>query len=195
MNYFLILQLLLMQSLSLLAQNLNLNYKVVNNGNIIGWVKIQKIDNGGSRSIILTSEIKRRILFLLTVEEKQDAYFNEAGMINSSIYRKVNDNIKMNQQTVYKGNYYEVRNPNKLEKITMQQVQYNLLSMYVKEPVDIRKVYSETFQRYLDIEPKGNEVYKLTMPDGNINYYHYKNGICSKVVIERSLFSIEFVRV
>ncbi len=177
------------------AQKLNLNYKVVNNGNVIGWVKIQKINNGSASSIVLTSEVKRRIIFLLTVEEKQDAYFNEAGMINSSIYRKVNDNVKMNQQTIYKGSYYEINNPKTTERVVIQQVQYNLLSMYIKEPVNINKVYSETFQRYLTIEPKGNSVYKLKQPDGNVNYYYYENGICSKVVMEHSLFSIQFVRI
>lgn len=186
--------LLVLSALSAFAQKLNLNYKVVNNGNIIGWVKIQKINNGSASSIILTSEVKRRIIFLLTVEEKQDAYFNETGMITSSIYRKVNDNVKMNQQTVYKGNYYEIKNPKTSERIVIQQIQYNLLSMYIKEPVNINKVYSETFLRYLVIEPKGNSVYKLKLPDGNTNYYHYENGTCSKVVMEHSLFTIEFVR-
>lgn len=187
--------LVVLSALTASAQKLNLNYKVVNNGNIIGWVKIQKNDNGSGSSIILTSEVKRRIIFLLTVEEKQDAYFNEAGMITSSIYRKVNDNVKVNQQTVYKGNYYEIKNPKTSERIVIQQIQYNLLSMYIKEPVNINKVYSETFLRYLVIEPKGNSVYKLKLPDGNTNYYHYENGTCSKVVMEHSLFTIEFVRI
>lgn len=187
--------LLVLSALTVSAQKLNLNYKVVNNGNIIGWVKIQKSDNGSASSIILTSEVKRRIIFLLTVEEKQDAYFNEAGMVTSSIYRKVNDNVKMNQQTVYKGNYYEIKNPKTSERVVIQQIQYNLLSMYIKEPVNINKVYSETFLRYLVIEPKGNSVYKLKLPDGNTNYYHYENGTCSKVVMEHSLFTIEFVRI
>ncbi len=177
------------------SQQLNLNYKVVNNGNIIGWVKIQKNNNGNASSIVLTSEVKRRIIFLLTVEERQDAYFDGGGMTTSSIYRKVNDNVKMNQQTIYKGNYYEIKNPKKSERVVLQQIKYNLLSMYIREPVNIDKVYSETFMRYLAIEPKGKSVYKLNLPDGNTNYYHYKDGICSKVVMEHSLFTIEFVRV
>jgi hypothetical protein len=187
--------LLVLDSSFAAAQKLNLNYKVVNNGNTIGWVKIQKIDNGGASSIVLTSQVKRRIIFLLTVDEKQDAYFNEKGMINSSIYRKVNDNVKMDQQTIFKGNYYEVKNPKTSEKLLIKQVQYNLLSMYIKEPINIDKVFSETFQRYLTIEPQGKSVYKLKQPDGNVNYYHYENGTCSKVVMEHSLFTIEFVRI
>lgn len=187
--------LVVLSALTASAQKLNLNYKVVNNGNIIGWVKIQKNDNGSGSSIILTSEVKRRIIFLLTVEEKQDAYFNEAGMITSSIYRKVNDNVKVNQQTIYKGNYYEIKNPKTSERVMIHQIQYNLLSMYIKEPVNINKVYSETFLRYLVIEAKGNSVYKLNLPDGNTNYYYYENGTCSKVVMEHSLFTIEFVRI
>lgn len=177
------------------SQKLNLNYKVVNNGNTIGWVKIQKINNGNASSIVLTSEVKRRIIFLLTVEEKQDAYFDGNGMITSSIYRKVNDNVKMNQQTIYKGNYYEINNPKTSKRVVLQQIKYNLLSMYIREPVNIDKVYSETFMRYLAIEPRGKSIYKLNLPDGNTNYYHYKDGICSKVVMEHSLFTIEFVRV
>ena len=192
--FCLLMYLLPLNTFPVSAQKLNLDYKVVNNGNTIGWVKIQRINNGSASSIVLTSEVKRRIIFLLTVEEKQDAYFNAGGMINSSIYRKVNDNVKMDQQTIYKGNYYEIKNPKTSDRIVIQQVQYNLLSMYIKEPVNIEQVYSETFQRYLAIEPKGNSVYKLKLPDGNTNYYYYEYGICSKVVMEHTLFTIEFVR-
>lgn len=179
------------------AQKLNLHYKVVNNGNTIGWVKIQKINDahGNVSSIVLTSEVKRRIIFLLTVEEKQDTYFNETGMVKSSIYRKINDNVKMNQQTVFKGDYYEFKSPKTSERVAMPQVQYNALSMYIREPVNIEKVFSETFQRYLKIEPQGKSVYKLKLPDGNTNTYYYDNGICSRVVMEHTLFTFEFVRI
>ena len=35
--------------------------------------------------------------------------------------------------------------------------------------------------------------YKIKLPDGNTTSYYYTNGICSKVKVEQSLFTIEFV--
>lgn len=184
-----------MVATTLLAQKTYLNFKVVHNGNKIGWIKLHKVDSGSITTIQLTSEIKRRIIFLLSVIEKQEVSFDEGSMTSSSIYRKVNDDVKMNRQTIFKGNYYEVRDKNSSERVMIKRINYNLLSMYFKEPVNIKQVYSDTFQRFLDIEPKGNASYKIILPDGNYNYYYYVNGICSRIVIEHTLFTIEFIRI
>lgn len=180
---------------SLSAQKMNLNYKVVHNSNQIGWIKLQKVDSAGNSSILLNSEIKRRIIFLLSVVEKQQVSFDDGAMTTSFIFRKVNQDVKMNRHTTFKGSHYEVKDQKSLERVMIKRIHYNLLSMYFREPVNISEVYSDTFRRLLAIEPKGNSSYKVKLPDGNNNYYYYVNGICSRIVIEHSLFTIEFIRV
>jgi hypothetical protein len=180
---------------SIFSQKHNLNYKVVHKNNKIGWIKIQKTDSAGQSSIVLNSEISKRIIFLLSVIEKQEVTFDNSGMTRSFIYRKVNNDVKMNRRTSFKGSYYEVKDQGSLQKVMLSRIRYNLLSMYYTEPVNISAVYSDTFQRYLAIEAKGNASYKVALPDGNNNYYFYTNGVCSRIIVEHSLFSVEFIRV
>ncbi len=189
------LAILLLLVTSLTAQKHNLNYKVVHKNNKIGWIKIQKNDSAGLSSIVLHSEINKRIIFLLSVIEKQEVTFDNSGMTRSLIYRKVNNDVKVNRQTSFKGGYYEVKDQGSLQKVMLSRIKYNLLSMYYTEPVNISAVYSDTFKRYLAIEAKGNASYKVALPDGNNNYYFYTNGVCSRIIVEHSLFSVEFIRV
>ena len=35
--------------------------------------------------------------------------------------------------------------------------------------------------------------YRLSLPDGNYNYYIYKNGLCTRVDIERTFFTVQFL--
>lgn len=180
---------------SLSGQALNLNYKVVYNKTQVGWIKLQKVDSAGNSAIKLQSEIKRRIIFLLSVSEKQEASFDEGGMTSSYIFRKVNEDVKMNKRTLFTGNSYEVKDNESSQVLLIKRIHYNLLSMYYKEPVNIKQVYSDSFQRLLTIEPNGTSAYKVRLPDGNNNYYYYKNGICSRIVVEHTLFTVEFIRV
>ena len=81
------------------AQRESLSYKVVQNSKNIGWIKLQKIDSGSVSRIHLQSEIKKRIIFLLSVIEKQNVSFNNGLMMESYIFRKVNRDVKMNKHT------------------------------------------------------------------------------------------------
>ena len=186
-------QLLIVSNVSF-GQKLNLSYKVMQNNNTLGWIKIQKIETGTSSHIVLDSEIKKKLIFTISVIEKQEATFTNGLMMKSFIYRKVNNDLKMNKHTLYNGKFYDVKNPGKTEPLMISRIHYNLLSLYFKEPVNIKQVYSDTFEQLLNIESAGNACYKVKLPDGNSNYYYYANGICSRVRLEHTLFSIEFVR-
>lgn len=192
--FFVIQVVALMLTMSyLLAQEVN--FKVLQNNNKIGWIQLRKTDSGASSTIELESEIKKRLIFLISVIERQQVLFNDGIMMKSYVYRKVNDNIKMNKHTVFAGNYYEVNNDNFSERISIQRIHYNQLSLYFKEPVNISQVYSDSYQQFLPIVKMGNSCYKVLMPDGNVNYYYYRNGACIRVKVEHSLFTVEFIRV
>jgi hypothetical protein len=175
------------------AQSLILNYKVVQNSKVIGWIKLEKKDSGDAYRLLFDCETKKRFLILITVIEKQQSFFKNGIMMQSSVYRKINNDIKVNKRTTYKTNYYEVNNKNNLLQLKLNGISYNQLSLYFFEPVNINKVYSEHYDKYLSIKKTQAGCYVIEYPDGSKNYYYYKNGICSKVKIVRSLFTAEFI--
>lgn len=184
---------LLIFSSHLLSQEVD--FTVVQNNARIGWIHLKKTDSGSNSTIELNSEIRKRVVLLISVVEKQQVFFNDGIMMRSYVYRKVNDDIKMNKHTLLTGNHYEVNSNNISQKISIQRIHYNQLSLYFKEPVNISKVYSDSYQQFLPIVKIENGSYKITMPDGNTNYYYYKNGVCTRIKVAHSLFTAEFIRI
>jgi hypothetical protein len=107
----------------------------------------------------------------------------------SSIYRKMNGNVKADKKTKANGNSYVVYKGSKTETLNNYPIRYNMLSVYVLEPVGISRVYSDNFQQYVDIQQLAEHHYKIKFPDGNWNEYFYANGVCAKIFIHHSMYS------
>jgi hypothetical protein len=99
----------------------------------------------------------------------------------------------VNKHTTYKGSYYEIKKENSVKQVKLSNITYNQLCLYFFEPVNISEVYSDSYEQNLLIEKKENQFYVIEFPDGNKNSYYYNNGVCSKVKVEQSLFTIEFI--
>src|SRR4051812_26347950 len=184
---------LLLFTCSVSAQQLQLNYKVVQNGNNIGWLKLQKNDSSETSVIRFNSEVKKRFLFLFSMIEKQEVLFQNGLMIKSYVYRKVNEDVKINKLTIYKGDHYIVSEEKSLKSVMINNIRYNQLCLYFFEPINIRQIYSDNFECLLTVEKMKKDCYQIKLPDGNTNYYYYTNGICSKVKVEHNLFSVDFI--
>ena len=170
-----------------------LNYKIVQNNNTIGWMKLEKKDSINAYRIMLNSETKKRFVFLFTIIQAEQSVFENGVMTHSYEYRKINNNIKENKRTTYKGSYYEIKKGISISQVKLSNITYNQLSLYFFEPVNISQVYSDNYEQYIKIEKRENQFYAIEFPDGNKNSYYYSNGICSKVKVEQSLFTIEFI--
>ena len=184
---------ILFLSCGVYAQSTILNYKVTQGKDEIGWLKLQKNDSGATTFITFDSEAKKRMVFMFSVIEKQAAIFKNGILMQSYVYRKVNTDVKVNKYTVNQGNYYLVNNKTSAEKVMINGIGYNMLSIYFKEPENIKQVYSDNYERLLDIENLGNHSYKVKLPGGDANYYYYTNGACTKIKAEHTLFSVEFI--
>jgi hypothetical protein len=180
---------------SVYGQSILLNYKVVQNGTNIGWLKLQKNDSAETSFIRFESEVKKRVLFLFSIIENQEVVFQNGFMIKSYVYRKVNGDIKVNKHTFYADGYYQVSKGETSKRVMINNIHYNQLSLYFIEPAHISQIYSDNFECFLTIQKKDKDCYKIKLPDGNTNYYYYTNGICSKVKVEHSLFSVDFILV
>jgi hypothetical protein len=185
--------LLLLITIGVTAQEQTLKYAVVRKGNEVGWIRIQK--NASDHSIVyhLDSEIKTRIIFQFTASAKEETEFEDGRMIYSSLFRKMNGNIKADKQTRLTGSGYIIQKGDDKQKIALPLVTYSLHCLYFQEPVNIKQVYSDNFERFINIERIGDGQYRLRMPDGVTNYFYYSKGVCFKVHIDHSFYSAEII--
>jgi hypothetical protein len=171
------------------SQEKKLEYSIKRNGDVVG--NIQFIQNSsGNRTIMkLESEVKTRIIFNFIARGNEETVYDDGIMTSSSIYRKMNGNVKADKKTKISRNGYTIYKGSKTETLNTYPIRYNMLSIYSIEPVNITKVYSDNFQQFLDIQKIKSQHYKINFPDGNYNEYYYDAGVCSRVEVHHSLYS------
>jgi hypothetical protein len=175
------------------AQDKKLSYKIIQGGNEVGYLSLLKKDSAGVTKLNMESSAQKRIIFLISIYEKQTCLFKNGTVTFSNVYRKVNGSVKTNKSLLNNGNGYEVCCNGKKEKINLANIHYNQLSLYYEEPVHYNQIYSDQFECMLNIEKLKSNNYKIQLPDGNTNYYTYTNGILSSIKLKHTFFSAEFI--
>ncbi|MES1216960.1 MAG: DUF6134 family protein [Bacteroidota bacterium] len=188
-----ILSIFLIVSITLKAQNMQATYNIIRNGNIAGQLKFQRVVKNDSIFLKTESEAKANFLFTINTYSKEEAIYKNGILLYSSIYRKRNGSEKANKQTRLKDYKYHITTRDKTEVIRSYPIRNNLLSMYCSEPKSASSVYSDFFQQYVPLEKVADSKYKISFPDGNYNYYYYKDGICLEVDVHTSLYSAQIV--
>ena len=181
--------LMLLVSLVLTAQKQIRNYKVMRKGSEIGWVTLLKQTDSSTATISLESEIKTKFIFTFSSAAKEVSEFRYGRLWHSYFYRKVNGNVKADRNTQLSGNSYEVNERSGKTTLNLLPVTFNTLCMYFQEPVNLKQVYSDNQQSFLDIRKEPDGAYTINFPDGSTNSFYYSSGVCYKVKVESTFYS------
>jgi hypothetical protein len=192
-NELLILMLLISFYFHSAAQKKISHYDVMRNGNVIGFLNIMQKVKDSIVYLELKSEVKTSLLFF-SYDSKvvEDAVFENGAIIYSFYYKKENGK-EISIHTKKSDGYFNVVNNGDKSFQCYSSLYNNVLQLYCNTPGRDIKVYSNHYQQFLDVKKIAENKYRLMLPDGNSNYYNYKNGICTQVDVERTLFTIHFV--
>jgi len=188
-----VLLILLLVSLTGQAQTRSLNYKILRNGNKVGALHFTESISGNTNYLQLESEVKTRFIFSFTAEAKEKAAYSNGILTSSSIYRKLNGSEKANKQHRIENNRYVIQVGKNAALSKIYPITYSMLSLYTKEPLNIPSVYSDNFETSLEIQKAGAHKYRINFPDGNYNYYAYRDGILNEIEIHHRLYSASIV--
>jgi len=172
------------------AQEKTVNYNVLRNGSIIGQMQFYQKTNNEEVFLKISSEVKTRFIFGINVKTEEGSHFKNGKLISSYVKRHVNGKEKANKSTQLVNSNYKTLSDNKKGQIKEQYIDYNFMLLYTKEPVGENQVYSDSFQQFLSIKKIDNHSYRIVLPDGDYNDYHFVNGTCQKVELHHSLFTI-----
>jgi hypothetical protein len=185
--------LMLLKLATLHAQDTVLQYNVVRNGKTIGWTKLTRTGINELVNIRMESEVKARFIFEFLVSAIEQVTFHSGCLVNSSQYRKLNGEIRENKRMKLTCNGYEVYKDDDTQRLSYSPLHSHMLCLYFQEPKSNAKVYSDTFQRELDLERMADGGYRMKLPDGNSCCYYYQNGICTRVKINQRFYSAEML--
>ena len=175
------------------SQNKVLTYQIVRNGNKVGTLRFSETSTGDMDYLKMESDVKTRFVFTFTAHSNEEAIYYNGVLLRSSIYRKLNGTEKANKQHQAGNQQYIIHAGQRTEVTKNYPITYNMLSLYSKEPGNISQVYSDNFQSFIAIQRTDQHKYKITLPDGNYNYYYYKNGVLNLVEVHHSLYSANIV--
>ena len=175
------------------TQNLNLNYKIVKDGEEIGWLTLDKTTTGSNTKFLLVSSIKTRVIFNIAVASRESSIFENGKLVFSSQYRKTNGTVKLDKMTRFNTDKYEVVEKNEARPLPFHFIGTNLLSLYFNEPIDINFVYCDNHEDFIPLIRTEDGGYKLKFPKGNSNTFYYQNGYCSVIKIDNTLYSAEII--
>ena len=171
------------------AQEKRFEYTIKRNGAVVGNIHFNHGIAGNRTVLTMESEVNSRFIFNFKAKVKEETIFDKGIMTWSSIFRNLNGNVKVDKKTRVNGNVYTVYKGNKTETLNNYPIRYNMLSVYISEPVNNTKVYSDNFQQQIDIQKIADHHYKIKFPDDNYNEYFYADGICSKIEVHHRLYS------
>lgn len=185
----------LILNLSGTSQKKTLYFDILRNGNKVGMIVFSQSASGGVDSLRSESTVKTKLVRTVVAEAKETAVFKDGILKESFIYRKLNGKEKANKKHRAVNGKYVITIGTQLSELDAYPITYNMLCLYSKEPVNIRKVYSDNHESSLKIEKIEDHKYKVILPDDNYNYYLYKDGVLNQVEIHRSLYSAKVVLV
>ncbi len=179
----------LLFTISSFAQEETSTYQIKRNGDIIGQMQFKQKRNGTDTYLKMNSKVKTRFIFEIDVQTDDEAHFKNGQLVFSTVYRKVNGREKERKETKLINQSYLLQAGNKSNAIN-GSINYNMMLLYCKEPVNIAQVYSDSFQQVLAIKRMAPNTYRINLPDGNYNDYYFQNGICKTVKVHHSLYTI-----
>lgn len=171
------------------SQEKKLEYQIKRNGDVVGNINFNQSCAGNRMTLKLESELKTRFIFTITASTREETIYDNGILTWSSIYRKTNGSEKANKKIKASGNGYVLYKDNKSETLNNYPIRYNMLSFYYMEPVAVNQAYSDVFEQFVNIQKTADHKYKVLLPDGNSNNYHYENGILSRVDISSTFYS------
>ena len=175
------------------AQERKFTYDVIRNGKIIGEISFVELIQGKKKFLSLTSNVETTVLFTVTDHTAETAAYDKGIMVYSSFYQKQTGSDVVNKTTIVSGKSYKLTDGDGSKLVSLPPIRYSTLLLYTNIPKNINKVYSANFQQLVDIKKIAENKYRLLLPGGKYNDYTYKNGMCTRVEIVRSLGTVEFV--
>lgn len=176
-----------------IAQERKLVYDVIRNGQVIGEINFVEMSQGQKKFLSMNSNVETTVIIPIKDHTAETAAYDKGIMVYSSYYQKQTGTNVINKTTTASGKFYKLTDDDESKMVNMPPVRFNTLLLYINVPKNISKVYSANYQKLVDIKRISDNKYRLLLPDGKYNDYSYKDGICTRVEIVRSLGTVQFV--
>jgi len=176
---------------SFMETDKKLHYDVIRNGKVIGYLDALRKNNGEKVEYIMESNVKVSVIMDFALYSKVIGSFDKGMLTSGSIVRRVNGKDKANSKITWLNDRYLIQD--KSESIELKEkITYTSACLMHEEPVNMQRIFSENFKRFIPIKAIKPHQYELQLPDGNRNFYTYANGVCVSAEVNTTLTTAYF---
>jgi len=169
----------------------NVSFNVLKQNTNIGHIDIEKQTKGKTTSYFVKSNITAKLILTFNVLGKERSVYKGDTLIYSSVYRKINNRVKVDQLLSFnEGNYY-FKKSDVLKRVDVDIIKQNLVMLYFLEPIGVHAVYCDKQNKMLKISNLGKGKYKVTFSKRNYSVFHYKKGKCTLIDVVHPLVEVQ----
>ncbi len=169
----------------------NISFNIINKNKNIGFIDIEKRDTEYTTTYILDSNVNTKLIFNFNATGKEKSIYRADTLIYSSIFRKLNKKIKLNQSLELVDGKYILMEKNKEKPLHMDIINRNLVTLFFFEPFGIEQVYCDKYKKMIRITPVGPGKYKVVFPNKSSNIYHYEKGQCTMIEVAGPFYKVK----
>lgn len=180
-------------STSSVSYGQTLLYDIYKGNDRIGEIKVEKVTSANKVHYEANSTARFRTLWMndLSTNTTADFVNNELNYSMSKIV--LNDKIREHSVTKKEGSFYNYfKHPEERYKKKETPFSLSTVTLYYKEPLGVKQIFSENYQQLCDLKTIGANAYELALPDGKVNQYFYKNGKLVEVKVIRTFVDLSF---
>ena len=169
-------------------------FDVIKNGRVLGYVKMEKINNETMTKYLIDSRITTRFLLNFDVESKETYIYRGDTLVYSYMYRKINNKEKLNQKILLdKGRYYLTNRKKQKQLLNTTYISCNLVKLFFDEPIGVDKVYSDKLRVFVDLSQESKNCYKVQFPNKSYTLFYYDNKKCIAIEAIGTFYHVKLI--
>ena len=159
------------------------------NNKVIGHTVVTGIKTAGKVTYKVSAEIKVSFIKDFKAVSAEETVFENGIMVSSFFSRSLNGEVKGKRNTVLLDSVYQIVEDGKKSLHKLGKINLNISGLYLNEPLNTRRIYSDNHRQWLKITQIKAHSYRIDLPDGNHTLYHFENGICVSIDIYQTFFT------
>jgi len=169
-----------------------LRYTVIHNDRPIGSMTVSRACREDSCTYRMSTRIDTRFIIPIhSSSDEESALVN--GVISHSYLLRDQNGIKTRKTMVAGRQSYVMTIDGESRDLGHMPAYPPSLTLYHEEPRSTTFRWSDNYVRQLPVTPEKSNTWKVEFPDGSYSYYHYENGIASRIEVFHPFFPVTFL--
>lgn len=170
-------------------------YRIMHGDDQIGVLKAQKQQNTTGTTYRILTNVKASLLKEFHITYNLSVQFDTGKMVKAFLKTAVNQRTWDSTHVQWQDNKYRIDKDGEAAYFMEKPpCTYSTACMYFQKPPS-KQVFSEQYTQKVQVKEVKSNIYKLNLPSGNANYYHYDQQGLAKVVVNDTPVTIRFIRV